>query len=419
MNNQKAISVLCFLFLAFLFASTTFAAQTDDQRSPIEILDTFWGKARENVYSKVRKKLFFTNANYQRLRRKAEEVKSVYEFTPILNNFLERLNVSHTRFFDNHSIDFYLFRSMFQTRSISEPKVNHIGVQFTVMGSRYVVREMLDGYPAEKAGLRRGDIILESNGKPFHPFHAFNPNDKDVNLKIARNEEILDIIVSPVKENPNLSFCKAMINSKRVIEVENNKVGYIHLWAGTHETILERFKEIVEVDFKDMDAIILDLRGGFGGAWYEYLDPFFPNRNDFFNPTFIDKDGISTISKPLNKQKKAPYFDGPMVVLINEGVRSGKEALAYQFKKSKRAVLIGTRTQGAFTGGRAIFNEEKLPFFLYLASSEILLDGNKIEGRGILPDEGISYPLQESSNVDPQLNAAIKKIARLLKEKLS
>jgi carboxyl-terminal processing protease len=108
-----------------------------------------------------------------------------------------------------------------------------------------------------------------------------------------------------------------------------------------------------------------------------------------------------------------------MVVLINEGVRSGKEALAYQFKKSKRAVLIGTRTQGAFTGGRAIFNEEKLPFFLYLASSEILLDGNKIEGRGILPDEGISYPLQESSNVDPQLNAAIKKIARLLKEKLS
>jgi C-terminal processing protease CtpA/Prc len=54
-----------------------------------------------------------------------------------------------------------------------------------------------------------------------------------------------------------------------------------------------------------------------------------------------------------------------------------------------------------------------------LASSEILLDGNKIEGRGILPDEGISYPLQESSNVDPQLNAAIKKIARLLKEKLS
>jgi carboxyl-terminal processing protease len=106
-----------------------------------------------------------------------------------------------------------------------------------------------------------------------------------------------------------------------------------------------------------------------------------------------------------------------MVVLINEGVRSGKEALAYQFKKSNRAILIGTNTMGAFSVGRGIFNNKNLPYFLYLATGELLLDQNRIEGIGISPDIHVPYTLNENSEADPQIERAKIEILKKIEAK--
>ncbi|MCG8332958.1 MAG: S41 family peptidase [Proteobacteria bacterium] len=376
-----------------------------------KIFDDFWQEAKTNIYPKEREHEFFTESTYRALKRKVERASDIYELTPVFNDFLQKLGVSHTRFFDNHSIDFYMFRSMFLTRDISTPEVNHIGAQYSIIDSQYVIREVLDGYPSALAGLRRGDILLKANGKPFHPYRSFNPAGKNINLMVLRNEKQISLKIDAVTENPNLSFYNAMIESAHTYEIGKQKVGYVHLWSGTHKNIQNKFKEIIETEFHDMDGIILDLRGGFGGAWYEYLDPFFPDRNDFFEYTWIDRDGEEKLNKPQSKVNEI-HFSGPMVVLINEGVRSGKEALAYQFKKTNRAILIGTNTKGAFTAGRGIFNDEKLPYFLYLATGELLLDGTRVEGFGISPDIYVPYSLQESALSDPQLNAAILEITK-------
>ncbi len=295
---------------------------------------------------------------------------------------------------------------MFCTRDISLPKVNHIGSQYTIINNRFVVREVLDGYPAAIAGIRRGDVVLESDGNPFHPYHSFNPDGKNIRLRLLRNQKIVSLNIDAVNENPNYSFYKAMLHSKRIYEIKGEKIGYIHLWSGTHKNILSLFTKIIIEEFHDKDGVILDLRGGFGGTWYDYLDPFFPDRKHFFEYTWIDKMGKSVLHKPEFKTKPS-YFPGPMVVLINEGVRSGKEALAYQFKKSDRATLIGTKTKGSFSLGRGIFNKEKQPYFLYLATAELLLDGKQIEGLGISPTLQIPYPLNKILVKDPQLEAAL------------
>lgn len=224
----------------------------------------------------------------------------------------------------------------------------------------------------------------------------------------------LTLRIDAISENPNYSFYKAMLHSKRTYRIKGKKVGYIHLWSGTHKNILSMFKKIIDSEFHDNDGIILDLRGGFGGAWYDYLDPFFPDRKNFFEYTWIDREGQSVLHKPEIKTNES-YFSGPMVVLINEGVRSGKEALAYQLKKSNRATLIGTKTKGAFSAGRGIFNKGKQPFFLYLATAELLLDGNKIEGVGISPNIQIAYPLHKYTAIDPQLEAALLEITKKFK----
>jgi len=408
------IIIVCFVCSISSFALTD---SSGENIASIKIFDNFWQEAKSNIYPKERVNEFFSATNYQTLKRKAEMASNIYELTPVFNDFLQKLGVSHTHFFDNRSIDFYMFRSMFLTRDISIPEVNHIGAQYSIVDSKYVVREVLDGYPSALAGLRRGDILLKANGKPFHPYKSFNPVGKNINLIVLRNEKQTSLKINAIAENPNLSFYNAMIRSTHTYEVGNQKVGYVHLWSGTHKNILNKFKKIIETEFHDMDGIILDLRGGFGGTWYEYLDPFFPDRNDFFEYTWIDRNGESKLNKPKPKDNKI-HFTGPMVVLINEGVRSGKEALAYQFKKSNRAILIGTNTKGAFTVGRGIFNEEKLPYFLYLATGEMLLDGTQVEGFGISPNIYVPYSLQDNVSEDPQLNTAIMEITKSMNVKV-
>ena len=113
----------------------------------------------------------------------------------------------------------------------------------------------------------------------------------------------------------------------------------------------------------------------------------------------------------LSFKKNKNFFSGPMVVLINEGVRSGKEALAYQFKKTKRAFLIGDKTPGYFSTGQYFYADEALNYILYLCVFRVELDGHKIEGVGIEPDETILYKSSDPIG-DTQLSAGLKFLSR-------
>lgn len=378
------------------------------------IFEKFWKESQKIVYDREREKEFWTKENYQELKAKAYQTQNVYELQGVINKFLDKLGVSHTRFYTDQDEDFYFFRSLFTTRDVKSPKIKHIGIQYEQVAKEYIVREVLNGYPAYKSGIKRGDKIIQCDAKAFSPISCFKNTQTAVQLKIRRASKLVTVRLAPVHESLHESFLKAMVNSIKVTEVDGKQIGYIRLWAGTNDMILEKYRELIKSKLLDVDGLILDLRGGFGGAWYDYLDPYFETRKDFFVSTWIARDGKQTINKPTAKTFNW-YFQGPMVVLINEGVRSGKESLAYQFKKSKRATIVGEKTAGAFTAGYALFKEMKLNYFLYLASAEILLDGSKIEGVGISPDVKVPYPLIKPPDSDPQL----KKGYEALMEKLT
>lgn len=377
------------------------------------VFKQFWKAAKEQVYPVALVESHFTAFQYQRLKRKASLVSSISELTPHINHFLDTLNVSHTQFYDHHTIDFYLYRSMFASKDIDLPRTNHIGVQTAFVEGVYVVREVLDGYPAAKAGLRRGDQILTANEAPFHPYLSFNPASKNIQLEVNRNGKQLKLKLNSIYENPNRSYSQAIIHSAKIIEYENYKLGYLRLWAGTHKDNIHLFKQMIEQRLIDSDAIILDLRGGFGGAWYDYLDSFFFDRSNYYSFSIASRNGTSEFSP--EPKVNVRYYSKPMVVLINQGTRSGKEALAFQFKKSQRATLVGMTTQGAFTAGKGIFNDSNYPYFLFLSTAEYQLDGIKIEGVGISPDIQIDYSLDKSLNKDPQREAALEEAVRLLR----
>ncbi len=376
---------------------------------PSDMFDEFWRTAEKKIYPKELAEKYFTKDVYDELKKKTVEAKDIYELTPIINSFLSEIPVSHTHFYDSHSIDFYLFRSMFGTKEINHPVVNHIGAQFIELDDAYVITDVLSGYPAEQIGLRRGDKVITANQSDFHPYHSFNPKGKKIRLTVLRGNQKKYFVVSAVRENPNLSMNRSIGKSIKVYEENGKRLGYIRLWSGTHKSNLDVFRESFG-KLGEIDGLILDLRGGYGGAWYDYLDLFFPDRKNYFHFTISNRDGTKRY-EPDQKDNER-YYMGPMVVLINEGTRSGKEALAYQFQKSHRALLVGVTTKGAFSAGEGIFNESDMPFFLYLATAEYQLNGTKIEGVGVNPDISIEYDLSTSLAGDPQLDTAIKEISK-------
>jgi carboxyl-terminal processing protease len=333
----------------------------------------------------------------------ARSARSLQELEAIINPFLRSLKISHTQFITPHDLDYYFFRSLFSDRHIDAPKVHHIGAQYErVNGDVYRVRSLLESYPAEREGIRRGDEIVSADGLAFQPVDSFEQGHGSV-LKIQRGKQTLSVKVTPIFESFHASLANATRASVRIITTDKQKIGYVHLWSGTDNRFLEELKTAVADTFRDVDSVILDLRDGYGGAWYDYLDPFFKDRRDYFRSTRIAKDGTKTTAT-ASEVGPHPYFSGPMVVLINGGVRSGKEALAYQFKKSKRATLIGTSTPGYFSVGGINFHEEDRGYLLYLAVEHVLLDGNVIEQRGISPHIEVKYDVENGRDA-PLLKA--------------
>lgn len=403
MKSWENYFLIPFISLGLLSAATA-------QESSLKVFDRIWQVAKDNIHPASKVKLF-TDSKYEKIQKRITGQCDTQCLAKAINPFLISLNLSHTYLYESTNIDYYFFRSLFSTHNSEIPKLHHIGAQYLKASKGYIVRTVLQGYPAEKVGLRRGDIVIKVNNKDFDPVSSFSESSKVYNLSFQRGSRTYKADITPVFEAIPASFIKATKNSAKIISEGNKSIGYVQLWTGAFGTE-KILSDLVKNKFKKIDGLILDLRDGFGAAWWDHLDPFFSNRVDYFVATTENRDGTIEINKPDQKNNKNSFL-GPMVVLINEDVRSGKEAMAFQFKKSRRAKLIGKTTAGAFVSGRGFFADEDNGYILYLAISAIKLDGQIIEGVGIAPDLRVNYPFKGLDH-DPQLSEGLGYIKNLI-----
>jgi carboxyl-terminal processing protease len=381
--------------------------------TPVAVLDAVWTLLESDLYDAERARERLTPVARARLAQAARAAPDLHAFAPTLAAFLGDLGVSHTAFLTDREIDWYFFRSLFVTRDADRPRVHHMGAQFVRRGGGHVIRAVLDGGPAARAGLRRGDRVTTADGAPFDPHGAFAPDGAPARLSVRRGDAAFEVTVTPVLGNPHRAFVEATGASVRTIERDGRRFGVLRLWVGTHPETLATLERAVRETFADHDGLILDLRGGYGGAWHAHLDPFFADRADYFTTHVIDRDGAVETIAPESVEPHA-WYEGPLVVLIDEGTRSGKEALAWQLKRRPATTVVGTTTAGAFTAGRGEFLAPGVPYFLYLAVAEFRPDGEAIEGIGVAPDVRVPYPLDDAPATDPQFARAILELARLV-----
>ena len=154
----------------------------------------------------------------------------------------------------------------------------------------------------------------------------------------------------------------------------------------------------------ETEGIIIDIRDGYGGDMgYEFIAPFLQY-------------GLGEVTVESTERKRifnsVAGCDKSVVVLINGGSRSGKEVLAYLFKKTGRGLLIGERTAGYVTGGRK--KEISSDSFLYFGACGMLIDGKRLEGVGVEPDVEVPFDIRFAAGKDIQLERARDEIVKLI-----
>jgi carboxyl-terminal processing protease len=385
---------------ALAIASRSLRAQPGETGGPAAdtTFEDVWQTVRDRFYDPHLHGVDWS-AVRDRYRADAAQAKSDEQLAAVINSMLSELHASHTHFYTQDEPEFYQLAGIFAgalrrrglQRIFPDGHITYPGIgilsQMNTEG-RSVVTSVIDATPAKKVGLAVGDEIITADGAPFRPVQSFRGKvGEQVSLEFLRASSDLQVCVAPSDIDPNKMFLDGMKASARILEANGRRVGYVHVWCYAGYAYQRALEDLLsEGPLKDADSLIWDLRDGWGGAVPEYLDLFNPRA-----PTMqvFGRDGTGEFENV--KWRK------PVAMLVNGGTRSGKEVLAYGFKRYRLGEVIGTRTEGAVLAATAFLIGRGL---LLLAVEDVLVDGHRLEGVGVVPTIEVENTLTGDRQID-------------------
>ncbi|WP_304130864.1 S41 family peptidase [Ignavibacterium album] len=227
-------------------------------------------------------------------------------------------------------------------------KYGGIGVTIGVRNDRITITEILEGYAAQKQGLRIGDIVIEVDGEPINSSDIDDLSSKvkgepgtTVQLKVVRNNDKDTLLFNVIREEiviRNLVY--ADFYPKNSNNVYLKLSNFSRSAAEEIKNSLKRLKEE-----KPIESIVLDLRGNPGGL----LDVAVEVCNKFLKKDLLI---VSTKGREPSSEKKYYAKEEPLVpdekliVLINENSASASEIVAGAIQDHDRGVILGTQSFG-------------------------------------------------------------------------
>ena len=388
------------------------SSESDGLQAAVNVadFDQVWELVRDRFYDPKLHGLDW-DAVKTRYRPQAITAGSREDAAVAINAMLSELGASHTHYYTREDPAYYQLADIFvgalEHRGLDRvfPKgdVAYPGIgAFTETDGqgRTFVTGVIEGAPGRQAGVLLGDEILSADDRPFRPVDSFRGKvGVPVSLQIRRTSgaQPIAISITPADLQPGEMFLHGLENSARVIAAGNNaRIGYVHVWSYASRRYQSALEDLIgDGPLGDADALIWDLRGGWGGAQPQYLDLFNPRA-----PTMQIKDRRGETGLVGVKWRK------PVAMLINQGTRSGKEVLAYGFKEYRLGELIGQRTEGAVLAATAfLIGDDGL---LLLAVEDVLVDGKRLEGVGVTPTIEVAFDSRYAAGADPQLDRAVQ-----------
>ena len=256
-------------------------------------------------------------------------------------------------------------------------------------GQCRVVTPML-GTPAEKSGIKSGDIIVKVDGVDI----TSKPLNEAVSMMKGEAGTKVKLVIDRDGKTLNYTLTRAVIKSVSVnSKMLEDHIGYIQITSFDNDTDVEFRSALAALVEKGMNSLILDVRnnpGGYVSVASDVASQIMPKGPiSFFmqRGTVIDTyaaDGSATV-------------DVPMILLVNEGSASASEILAGALQDSGTATLVGTTTFGKGVAQQMVKLTSdasmKLSMFYFVTPK-----GHRIDHVGITPD----YTVQNTKNVDTE-----------------
>jgi carboxyl-terminal processing protease len=402
-------------FLVVCTALCCVLAGTSHAQSTFQSFDWVWQSVDEKFYDPRFNGIDWA-AMKSKYRARALSAGSREEHAAIVNEMLAELRTSHTRLYTPDTTEYFQLLGLFlppndwlakKTAAVltdGKALYSGIGIYTTVVSGEHYVRAVFEGLPAHSAGILLGDRIVSVDGAPFHAIRSFaGKAGKPVTVVVERSVgQRRSIPVVPALLDGTTMFVDAMSASVQVIEQGGRKVGYLHAWSYAGPRYQEILRnELLFGRLKAADALVLDIRDGWGGADPSNLNLFTTRGLTW---TARERDGETT-AFPSSWAK-------PVVLLTDGRSNSGKELLAYSFKRGKVGIIVGARTGGAVVAGTILADDNAN--LLYVATADVTMDdGTRLEGKGVQPDIEVPFELPHAQGRDPQKERAVREAARL------
>lgn len=194
--------------------------------------------------------------------------------------------------------------------------------------------------PAEKAGIKAGDLIKKVNGVEY------TADQMTEMANTIKGEEGTKVSLEILRDDQTLTFEveRAKVNTNPVYSYKfDNDMGYLGI-SSFDEGVAEDFKaKYLSLKEQGITGLIIDLRDNGGGLVDEALkivDYIVPKNQTVL--ITVDKDG----KEEITKSKEDKLINEPVVVLVNASSASASEIMAGALKDLNAAEIVGTKTYG-------------------------------------------------------------------------
>jgi len=292
-----------------------------------------------------------------------------------IDGMLKSLGDPHTRFLTPEA-----FKEM---RVETEGSFSGLGIVIGIKQDRLMVISPIEGTPADLAGVKAGDYIIEINGTSTKNLSLLEAVQR---LRGPQGSQVIITIKRDGVEDPfKVTIIRAEIEVKSVkSDIIQQDIGYIRITNFTQKTPKEFEDALIKLEKKGMKNLVIDLRNDPGGLLESAID---------VADNLLPKDALivsiagrqQEMNREFRTTGKGLCLDKPIIILLNEGSASASEILAGAIKDNKRGLTIGVKSYGKGSV------QTLLPL---LDGSGIALTTAKyftpsgvcIHGKGIVPD---------------------------------
>lgn len=301
------------------------------------------GRFYANQYSGNR--ISFINTSQDKISNLLDAINERYVDKVDMNEIVEKSIPQILKELDPHST-YVSAKDVEASMQELKGSFSGIGVQYMIYEDTVRVVRIIDGGPAEEAGLRAGDRIVTIDNKPFVG-KSVNNDAVMKNLKGERGSSVrLGVKRNGIRSLVNISITRGDVEVKSIDAsyMLDEKTGYIRITSWGNNTYAEFLRAMATLSPKGMENLVIDLRGNLGG----YLQAAVEVANEFLpkNSMIVYDEGRNFKKEEYKSDGKGSYQQMPLVVLIDETSASASEIFAGAMQDNDRATLVGRRSFG-------------------------------------------------------------------------